>query len=158
MTIQVTVSGVEELNLKINRIKPMVQKELFGDVPFGWMRRVMVDAKELAPFEPPDIRDDIHLNEHGYIFMADGREMVDTQGSGAEGRNEVVRSKESPVSVMGFGGGAVDYALLQHEEFPTKKVPGKQWKYLETPAKNRDQELDQMISKGIDEALIRAFK
>jgi hypothetical protein len=56
---------------------------------------------------------------------------------------------------MGFGGPSQPYALVQHERYPVKRVPGKQWKYLETPFKKWAPKLAAVITARVERELAK---
>src|SRR5690606_21128349 len=74
--------------------------------------------------------------------------------------------RESFISKEGKGGTTVlqvgygphgskssDYAVLQHEQFETKKKPDRQWKYLETPFRINIDNMIDMVQKEVERSL-----
>ncbi len=56
------------------------------------------------------------------------------------------RDKGGPLIVLGFGGPAVDYAVVQHERLRYQHTVGQQAKYLEQPALERAAVMDQAVA------------
>lgn len=87
----------------------------------------------IAPIDTGDLRNS------GYVKY-NGKQIAKGNVSGVIASANVVDTRGLEVEV----GYQTPYALRQHEEFPSKRTEGTEWKYLENPFKAN-------VSKLIDE-------
>lgn len=78
------------------------------------------------------------------------------RNSALEVGTNVTTTNEKVEVMIGYGGSAASYALLQHETPPSvfSHTPGKSWKYLERPS----YEAIESIRENLTAAVVRAFE
>lgn len=125
---QVTVTGLSDVLSRTDAIGVAARQGAEATLVQSG-ERIMGDAKELAPVDLGTLRNS------GYVLSPS---VLIPSGPFAQPSGEargMVENQTDVVVAVGFGGPSAPYALIQHEQFPVKRVAGKQWKYLETPAK-----------------------
>lgn len=64
-------------------------------------------------------------------------------------RDSCVIEERGDYIVVGYGGAASDYALIQHENLQYHHNPGQQAKYLEQPLDEMEEEIKEAVSKAV---------
>ena len=123
------VSGTRELNATLQKL---VEVDVPGAVAahlFQLAEQIMAESKEIVP--------------------------VDTGVLRASGHVQLPVITEDRVTVtLGYGGAAAGYAVAVHE-IPAYHTPPTQWKYLEVPVRASTDELEDVVTKAVQDAAKR---
>ena len=142
----VEVRGLDGVLGNLARLTPLVRDAIEAGL-IEWGETVMGDAKELAPV-------DLGILRNSGFVLTDRYRNIGPEG--APTAEAETQGKNTPVSVnavLGFGGPSAPYALIQHEQYPKKRVAGKQWKYLSTPAQAHSGSLDATVARHVRRAV-----
>ena len=124
---QILLQGTGRLLAKLEAAKDLAPKAL-ASAALMEMEQVMAESKSVAPVDMGVLRDS------GTVlppeFTPTGVEIV-----------------------MGYGGAASDYAIVQHERLDFNHTEGQQAKYLEEPFLAAIPELDARMAEGVRAAL-----
>ena len=117
------IDGLEQLRVRLKESATDAAKELAKGL-FVEGQKIMTAAKRLTPVDQGPLRSSGHV------------------------QTPIIR-KTSATVVLGFGGAASDYALVQHERTDFTHTVG-QAKFLEQPAKAASKGLGNRIARNLD--------
>lgn len=122
----VNVSGDKRLIANLKALGARAPVAVEGGL-FEWAETVVGDAKELAPVDLGNLR------ESGFVLTETLRSLGTQAGPSGEAQSMAKNVAGEIRGVMGFGGPAIPYALIQHERTDFHHTVG-QAKYLQDPA------------------------
>ena len=143
----IVVTGTKEVIAALQALKDRAPESLEGGL-FEFGSLVEGDAKVLTPVRTGNLR------ASGYTITPTLESLSEMSDVDPESRALAVRSAEQITAVVGFGGPAQRYALIQHERTDFHHAVG-QAKYLETAVTGRAQDMPDVLAARMRRDLAR---